>query len=80
MKFAGTLAPHPQPKFGVSGRVAVAETHELVIGDRIVQLFRQRSDADRNLEQSGMATHARSFLKLKYANETCGERICRTAL
>jgi len=37
----GTVAPHPQPE--VSGRVAIADAYELVIRDRIVQLFRQRS-------------------------------------
>jgi hypothetical protein len=59
MKLAGTLAPHPQPKFGVSGRIANADAHELVIRDRIVQLFRQRSDAYKNLAQPGVATRAR---------------------
>jgi hypothetical protein len=59
MKLVGTLAPHPQPKFGVSGSVAIADAHELVIRDRIVQLLRQQSDAYKNLAQSGMATRAR---------------------
>ena len=58
-KLFGTLAPHPRPKFGISGRVAIADAHELVIRDRVVQLFRQRSDAYKNLAQSGMATRAR---------------------
>jgi hypothetical protein len=79
MKFVGTLAPHPRPKFGVLGRVAIADAQELAIRDRIVQLLRQRSDAYKNLAQSGMATRAR-FLKLEHANETCGEGIGRTAL
>ena len=47
--------------------------------DRIVQLFRQRSDAYKNLAQSGMATSS-FFVKPEHANETCGERIGRTAL
>jgi len=65
MKFVGTLARHPQPKFGVSGRVAIADAYEPVIRDRIVQLFRQRSDAYKNLAQSGMATCARFRSSLK---------------
>jgi hypothetical protein len=32
MKFAGTLAPHPQPKFGISGRVAIADADSFVNG------------------------------------------------
>src|SRR5712664_718520 len=73
MKFVGTLARHPQPKFGVSGRVAIADAYEPVIRDRIVQLFRQRSAVRHG--------HARSRpLELEDANETCGERSGRTAL
>jgi hypothetical protein len=37
----GTPAPHSQPE--VSGRVARAYVYDVVIRDRIVQLFRQRS-------------------------------------
>src|SRR6266403_1937838 len=39
-----TLMPHAQPKFGVSSRVAIANDHEPAIRDRIVWLFRQRTD------------------------------------
>src|SRR5882757_3740269 len=42
---AGTLMPHAQPKFGVSSRVAIANNQEPAIRDRIVWLFRQRTDA-----------------------------------
>src|SRR5712672_943446 len=42
---AGTLMPHAQPKFGVSSCVAIANDQEPAIRDRIVWLFRQRTDA-----------------------------------
>jgi hypothetical protein len=69
MKFAGTFATHPRPKFGVSGRVAIAGAYEPVIRNRIIRLFRQRSDAYKNLAQSGMATVLSFLLKVEDANE-----------
>ena len=69
MHGAGTLMAHPQPNFGVSGCVAIADAYEPVIRNRIVRLFRQRSDAYKNLAQSGMTTVLSFLLKVEDANE-----------
>jgi hypothetical protein len=75
----GTLAPHLQPEFGVSGRVAkptlTAGQYAIALSDSFFNGVTQTKIARSPASPRGIV-----FLKLEHANETCGEPIGRTAL